>query len=48
MSTLFNWIGRLVTAVFSAGQAPQDPEAMSLHDWADLPTYHPGQKRTPC
>lgn len=28
---------------FIAGARPQsvDPDAMNVHDWADLPVYHP-------
>lgn len=41
MSTLIHGIGRLFTALFSTDRAPLDPDAMSLHDWADLPPHHP-------
>jgi hypothetical protein len=32
-------LGRLFVA---GGPRPVDPEALTLHDWADLPAYHPG------
>jgi hypothetical protein len=48
MSSILTRIARLARALFTAGTPPLDPEAMSLHDWADLPTHHPGKTGTPC
>jgi hypothetical protein len=48
MSTLIHSIGRLFAALFTTPSAPLDPEAMSLHDWADLPSHHPVADRAPC
>ena len=48
MSSLLNLVHRLVAALFATPRIPTDPETMSLHDWADLPAYHPVSDRAPC
>jgi hypothetical protein len=48
MSTLIERLGKLVSAIFSTTRAPVDPDAMSVHDWADLPVHHPRGDRAPC
>ena len=48
MSTLLALLGRLAITLFSSDRAPVDPETMSLHDWADLPSHHPVVDRVPC
>ena len=41
MSSLIKTVNRLVAALFTTPRIPTDPDTMSLHDWADLPAYHP-------
>ena len=36
--TIAVWLGRLLT---EARSRDIDPDALSLHDWADLPVHHP-------
>jgi hypothetical protein len=48
MSTLLHRLGRLFAKLFAAAPAPQDPDRMSLQDWADLPVHHPVCDRAPC
>jgi hypothetical protein len=47
MSTMLQMFGRLFAGLFSAGQTQLDPDAMSLHDWADLPAHHPSGDTAP-
>ena len=48
MSSLIKIVHRLVAALFTAPSTPTNPDTMSLHDWADLPAYHPVSDRAPC
>ena len=48
MSSLIKTVHRLVAALFTAPSTPTNPDTMSLHDWADLPAYHPVSDRAPC
>ncbi len=41
MSNVITLLGRLLNALFAADTAPVEPDGMSLHDWADLPSHHP-------
>jgi hypothetical protein len=36
--TIAVWLGRLLVATQTRDI---DPDALSLHDWADLPPHHP-------
>ncbi|SMQ85621.1 hypothetical protein SAMN06295905_2908 [Devosia lucknowensis] len=36
LARLLAWLGRSVPSARS-----QNPDCMTLHDWADLPTHHP-------
>ena len=52
MSSLALLLRRLVSAVLFAltprEGAAAHPDNMSLHEWADLPPYHPVADRAPC
>ncbi|WP_186767057.1 hypothetical protein [Devosia ginsengisoli] len=48
MSSLLTQIHRLFAGLFATSSTPVDPESMSLHDWADLPSHHPVCDRAPC
>lgn len=48
MSNLLAIVGRLLTGMFASDRAAVDPDSMSLHDWADLPSHHPVNGRAPC
>lgn len=48
MSSLIKTVYRLAAALFTPPATPSDPDMMSLHDWADLPAYHPVSDRAPC
>ncbi len=48
MSSIATLLKRLRQRLAAARAATPDPEAMSLHDWADLPAYHPASDRAPC
>jgi hypothetical protein len=37
LARLLAWLGR----VRSSSRPAPDPDSMTLHDWADLPTHHP-------
>jgi hypothetical protein len=41
MSTRFAWLRRLLAALVAPSATPSSTETLSLHDWADLPVYHP-------
>jgi hypothetical protein len=41
MSNVITLLSRLLTALFSSDAASVQPDDMSLHDWADLPSHHP-------
>lgn len=41
MSSIFQIIARLVAGLFASERPTPDVDAMSLHDWADLPAHHP-------
>ena len=40
LKTVIAWLGRLAR---EAQARDIDPDALSLHDWADLPPHHPVQ-----
>lgn len=48
MSTMLIAIRRLLAAFAPTTLKTTDPEALSLHDWADLPVHHPLCDRAPC
>ncbi|GLQ12485.1 hypothetical protein GCM10007913_44180 [Devosia yakushimensis] len=52
MSNLSQSLRRLVSFIVSGltprAGASAHPDSMSLHDWADLPPYHPAVDRAPC
>lgn len=48
MSSILATLKRLWTRLSRDAIATPDPETMSLHDWADLPAYHPRADRAPC
>lgn len=41
LSPLKHLLHRLVHRDAQARSSERDPDAMSLHDWADLPPHHP-------
>jgi hypothetical protein len=41
MSNIITLLNRLFTALLTSESSPVDPDSMSLHDWADLPSHHP-------
>lgn len=45
MSNVIVLLSRLFTALFTSDQAVVEPDCMSLHDWADLPSHHPSADR---
>jgi hypothetical protein len=48
MWSLLRSVLRLFVAARPAQAASQDPDLMSLRDWADLPPHHPRNDRAPC
>lgn len=47
MSILIHWWHIMLTKIVTSSVRAPTPDTMSLHDWADLPAYHPICDRTP-
>ena len=41
MSSLFNFLHRLLANLLAEPKPNTDLDGLSLHDWADLPPHHP-------
>lgn len=48
MSNLALMLRSLISWLTPRDGAKTHPDHMSLHDWADLPPYHPVADRAPC
>lgn len=43
MSNLLSLLHRLLAALVAPVSSASPADAMSLHDWADLPVHHPNR-----